>query len=175
MTRVDAGVTTAGNEARAPMADTDTTGTVECEVQAGASDAEGCGMDAGNDVEVFERAAALELGAHCMVTDGRLGTMGGSETAMTADLGVGDDRSTNARAATARAHDTTGDAAAESLDDTPAALTPAGGVTKKRRAKRSRTGQNAGKCLRRAESLPAGRSGAPGPPPPDGGDGDNLV
>ena len=50
------------------MADTDTAGTVECEVQAGASDAEGCGMDASDDFEVFERTAALELGAHGMVT-----------------------------------------------------------------------------------------------------------
>ena len=46
--------------------------------------------------------------------------------------------------------------------------------TKKKRAKHSHTGQDARKCLRRAESLPAGRSGAPGPPPPDGDDGDNL-
>ena len=61
------------------------------------------------------------------------------------------------------------------IDDTPAALAPAGGVTKKRRAKRSHMGQDARKCLRRAESLLAGRSGPPGPPPPDGGDGDDLV
>ena len=39
--------------ARGPMVDTDTAGTVECEVQAGASDAEGCGMDASDDFEVF--------------------------------------------------------------------------------------------------------------------------
>ena len=61
------------------------------------------------------------------------------------------------------------------IDDTPAALAPAGGVTKKRRAKRSHTGQDARKFLGRAESLPAGRSGALGPPPPDGGDEDSLV
>ena len=44
--------------AQAPMADTDTAGTVECEVQAGASDAEGCGMDASDGFGVFERTAA---------------------------------------------------------------------------------------------------------------------
>ena len=41
--------------AQGPMADTDTAGTVECEVQAGASDAEGCGMDASDDFEVLKR------------------------------------------------------------------------------------------------------------------------
>ena len=45
---------------QAPMADIDTAGAVECEVQAGASDAEGCGMGASDDFEVFERTAALE-------------------------------------------------------------------------------------------------------------------
>ena len=44
-------------------------GTVECEVQAGASDAEGCDMDASGNFEVLEKTAALELGAHNMVTD----------------------------------------------------------------------------------------------------------
>ena len=52
------------------MADTDTAGTVECEVQAGASDAEGCGMDASNDFEVSKRTAASGLGAHGMATGG---------------------------------------------------------------------------------------------------------
>jgi hypothetical protein len=52
------------------MADTDTAGTVECEAQAGASDAAGCGIDASDDFEVFERAAALELDARDMATDG---------------------------------------------------------------------------------------------------------
>ena len=66
-------------------------------------------------------------------------------------------------------------ASGAAIDGTPAALAPAGGVTKKRRAKRSRTGQDARKCLRRAESLLAGRSGAPGPPPPDSDDGGDLV
>ena len=56
---------------RSPMADTDMTGTVAYEVRgAGASDAEGCGMDASNDFEVFERTAASGLGAHGMVTGG---------------------------------------------------------------------------------------------------------
>ena len=39
--------------AQAPMADTDTAGAVGCEVRAGASDAEGCGIDASVDFEVF--------------------------------------------------------------------------------------------------------------------------
>ena len=39
--------------AQAPIADAGTAGTVGCEVRAGASDAEGGGMDAGVDVEVF--------------------------------------------------------------------------------------------------------------------------
>ena len=52
------------------MAGTDTTGTGEYEVQAGASDAAGCGMDASGDFDVFERMVASELGAHGMVTDG---------------------------------------------------------------------------------------------------------
>ena len=79
--------------------------------------------------------------------------------------------------AAAGGSDNTGadDAEVESIDDTPAALAPEGKVTKKRRARRKHTGQDARKCLRRAASLPVGRSGAPGPPPPDGGDGDNLV
>ena len=52
--------------AQGPMVDTDTAGTFECEVQAGASDAEGCGMDASDDFEVFERTAASELSADGM-------------------------------------------------------------------------------------------------------------
>ena len=48
------------------MADTHTAGTAECEVQADTSDAEGCGMDASDAFEVFERAAALELNADGM-------------------------------------------------------------------------------------------------------------
>ena len=52
------------------MADTDTAGTVECEVQADASDAEGCGMDASDNFEVLEKTGALGLGAHDVVTDG---------------------------------------------------------------------------------------------------------
>ena len=47
--------------AQAPMTDTDTAGTVECEVQAGTSDAEECGMDASDDFEVFEETAVLDL------------------------------------------------------------------------------------------------------------------
>ena len=39
--------------AQAPMADTDTAGTSACEVHAGASDAEGRGMDASDDFAVF--------------------------------------------------------------------------------------------------------------------------
>ena len=39
--------------AQAPMADTDTAGTAACEVHAGASDAEGRGMDASDDFAVF--------------------------------------------------------------------------------------------------------------------------
>ena len=42
--------------------DTDTAGTVECEVRAGASDTEGFGMDASEDFGVFEEAAVLDLG-----------------------------------------------------------------------------------------------------------------
>ena len=38
-----------------------TTGTVECSVQAGASDAEGFGMDASGDLEVFETGRRAEL------------------------------------------------------------------------------------------------------------------
>ena len=56
--------------AQGPMADTDTAGTVECEVQAGASDAEGCGMDASDDFEVFAEAAVLDLGVEGIVADG---------------------------------------------------------------------------------------------------------
>ena len=52
------------------MADADTAGTAACEVHAGASDAEGRGMDASDDFAVFERTASSELGAHGMVTDG---------------------------------------------------------------------------------------------------------
>ena len=67
----------------------DTTGTVECEVQAGASDTEGCGMDASSDdFEVFKRTAALALGAHGMVTDGRLGAEVGCGIVLTADHGA---------------------------------------------------------------------------------------
>ena len=62
------------------MADTDTAGTVECEVQAGASDAEGCGMDASADSEVFEEAAVLDLGVGGIVADGPgLAAAGGSD------------------------------------------------------------------------------------------------
>ena len=46
---------------RAPMADTDTAGAVECAVQAGASDAEGFGMDASDDFDVFETERRAEL------------------------------------------------------------------------------------------------------------------
>ena len=56
--------------AHAPMADTHTAETAECEVQAGASDTEGCGMDAGDDFVVFENTVALALGAHGMVNGG---------------------------------------------------------------------------------------------------------
>ena len=56
--------------ARGPMVDTCTAGTVECEVQAGAGDAEGCGMDASDYFEVFERAATSELSAHGMEGSG---------------------------------------------------------------------------------------------------------
>ena len=48
--------------AQGPMADTDTAGTAECEVQAGASDAEGCGMGASDDFGFFEETAVLDLG-----------------------------------------------------------------------------------------------------------------
>ena len=41
------------------IADTDTEGTVECEVQAGASDAEGCSMDASGGFVFFDEAAVL--------------------------------------------------------------------------------------------------------------------
>ena len=44
--------------AQAPMADTDTAGTVECEVHAGASDAEGRGMDVSDNFAIFERTIA---------------------------------------------------------------------------------------------------------------------
>ena len=56
--------------AQAPMADTDTAGTVECEVRAGARDAEGCGMDASDGFEVYERTAASGAGGpHCGRSD----------------------------------------------------------------------------------------------------------
>ena len=45
-------------------------------------------MDASDDFEVFKRTAALALGAHGMVTDGRLGAEGGRGIALTADHGV---------------------------------------------------------------------------------------
>ena len=68
--------------ARDPMGGTDTAGIVECEAQAGASDAEGCGMDASGDFEVLERTAASILGAHGMVGDepGEAATGGGGST-----------------------------------------------------------------------------------------------
>ena len=52
------------------MADTATAGTFEGEVQAGARDAEGWGMDTSNDFEVFDEAAVLGLGVDGIVADG---------------------------------------------------------------------------------------------------------
>ena len=107
------------------MADTGTAGTVECEVQAGASDAEGCGMDASDDFEVCERTAALELDAHRMVTDGP------GEAAK----GGGEKASTHAAAARACATDDSavgsgGEAGAEGADEG----TPPSELTRKRTA-----------------------------------------
>ena len=48
---------------RAPMADTDTAGTAECEVRAGASGAEGRGMDASDGFEVFATRSESVPGA----------------------------------------------------------------------------------------------------------------
>ena len=60
------------------MADTHAAGTVECEVQAGTSDDEGCGMDSSDDFEVFEETAVLGLGVGGVVADGPgLATAGG--------------------------------------------------------------------------------------------------
>ena len=56
--------------AQAPMADTHTAGTVEHEVQAGTSDAEGCGMATSEDFEIFEETAVLDLGVDGLVADG---------------------------------------------------------------------------------------------------------
>ena len=50
--------------AHAPIADTDTAGTVQCEVRAGAGDTGGCGMDASDGFEIDARTAASELGGH---------------------------------------------------------------------------------------------------------------
>ena len=64
------------------MAGTDTAGTVECEARAGDSDAAGCGIDASDDFEVFERTAALELDTHDMAINGpgEAATGGGGNT-----------------------------------------------------------------------------------------------
>ena len=65
-----------------PMTDTGTAGTSECEVRADACGAEGRGMDASEGFVVFRRAAASDLGAHGMVTDGpgEAATGGGGNT-----------------------------------------------------------------------------------------------
>ena len=118
------------------MADTDTTWTSEeCEVQAGASDAEGRGMDASGDFffDFFERTAASDLGAHGMVTDGP----GEAET-----KGGGGHASAHAAAAArACAMDCTavgsgGGAGAETADEGTLPSEP----TRKRRGKRARRG-----------------------------------
>ena len=65
--------------AQAPMADTDTAGTVECEVRAGASDAEGCGMDASDDfeeVDVFETRSEPAPESADVVDDRSIGSPG---------------------------------------------------------------------------------------------------
>ena len=106
----------------------------------------------------------------------------------------GSDSTDNTSAAAVRTDDITGDVGARGTPDmadegavatgtrgaaggnVTSAHVPAVVVeTKKKRARRSHTGQDARKCLRRAESLPAGRSRAPGLPSADGGDGDNLM
>ena len=46
------------------MADTDAAGALDCEVRAGARDAERRGMDASDSFGVYERTAASGLGAH---------------------------------------------------------------------------------------------------------------
>ena len=93
-------------EVPTPMTDTGTAGAAECEVRADARGAEGRGMDASEDFVVFGRAAASEMDAD---------DMAGGDSGMKA---AGDDRSTGACAATARAsaraYDATGDAAVES-------------------------------------------------------------
>ena len=89
--------------AQAPMADTDTAGTVECEVHAGASDAEGRGMDASDNFAIFERTIASEPGARGMVVDG------------TGEAATGGGGSAGARTAATRAC-VTGDAAVDSSD-----------------------------------------------------------
>ena len=49
------------------MVDTDTAETAECEVRADDCSAEGRGMDAGEHIAVYERAAASELDAAGML------------------------------------------------------------------------------------------------------------
>ena len=90
--------------AQAPIADAGTAGTVGCEVRAGASDAEGCGMDASGVFEVVERTAALELSP-----DDMTGVDAGVSTA-------GNEDSAGACATTARTYDGTDVAAAGSGD-----------------------------------------------------------
>ena len=53
-----------------PMTDTGTAGAVECGVHAGASDAKGVAWTPATIFTFYVRTAALELGAHGMVTDG---------------------------------------------------------------------------------------------------------
>ena len=66
--------------AHAPMAGTHTAGTVECEVQAGTGDDEGCGMDSSDDFEFFQETAVLDLGAGSIVADGPgLAAAGGND------------------------------------------------------------------------------------------------
>ena len=67
--------------AQAPIPDIDTKGTVECEVHAGASDAEGRGMDASDDFEVFATRSEPVPGAAGMVGDGPgMAATGGSDS-----------------------------------------------------------------------------------------------
>ena len=157
-----------------PVTDTGTAGAAECEVRADACGAEGRGMSA-SDEFFFGRAASSEMDAEDMA-----GGDSGTKAA-------GDDRSTGARAATARAHDAIGDAAVESGggvgaqmvvegasltavrdaevkargDGAFAAPTPAEEPEKRpRRCKASRAAQDKRKRRRNAEN-PAAAPGGP--------------
>ena len=87
------------------MVDTDTAGTVKCEVQAGASDAEGCGMDASDDFEEFEvfetRSEPAPEGVD-VVGDRPIGSQGMAQTSATARMSLQPGATTGQRLAWSR-------------------------------------------------------------------------